>query len=52
MLSIQGFGWFSLVCFSNFGGTGGGRGVGAVFTVEYKSNVLRLKNKNILSDVL
>ena len=52
--SIQGFGWFPLLCFSFFffslflaGGD-----VGAVFTVEYKSNVYVFENTNILSDML
>ena len=54
MLSIQGFGWFPLVCFSFFflffsaGRVGGG----AVFTVEYKTNVYVFENPNILSDML
>ena len=35
-----------------FGRGGGGGDVGAVFTVEYKSNVYVFENPNILSDML
>ena len=48
MLSIHGFGWFPLVCFFFFNFLWGG----AVFTVEYKSNVYVFEHPNILSDIL
>ena len=49
MLSIQGFGWFPLVSLFVFFNFLWG---GAVFTVEYKSNVYVFEHPNILSDIL